>query len=484
VILAVDVGSSAVKAGLFSDSGALAKTARAELRASTRRDPRGAPLAHEVDPSAWIEAIASIAPALLGEARHVEWVVVSGNGPTLLPADAEGRPLHDALTWMDRRASEEAEDASAAAGAFIDPSFALPKALWFKRQRPAIYERTAAFLSCPEYVVRVLTGESTTIVPAGYERHYGDASLRADLGLDPSKFPPLARPGATIGRVVAAGEAATGIPAGARVVAAGPDFLAALVGTATVAPGRACDRAGTSEGVNLCASRATDDARLLSVPHIVPPYTNLSAYVSTSGAAVDWWRAAAGCRDVDYDAFFAEAGRAAAGASRVVFLPYLAGERAPIWDAAARGAFIGLSLGHGRAEMSRAVIESIAFAMRDIIEVMEEVGAPVAELRATGKPTQSELWNRIKADITGRPISLPECGEPELMGDACFGLAAAGRYASLAEAAEDLVRMRATFEPDRSAKGLYDELFGVYREAYAALKPLFGRFSADDGARQ
>ena len=474
MILAIDIGTSAVKAGLFADSGELGRTGSARVPQGASRDP----LAHEIPPEAWIGALASVMPRLLAGSRRPDLVVVSGNGPTLLPVDAEGRPLHAALTWMDRRALEEAAVASAAVGTYIDPSFTLPKALWFAKRRPEVYERAAAFLSCPEYIVRVLAGESTTILPEGYERHFGDPAIFARLGLDPAKFPPPVRPGALVGSVTAAGEDATGVPAGAHVVAAGPDFLAALIGTATVAPGRACDRAGTSEGVNLCAARPVDEPSLLCVPHIVPPYSNVSGTVSTSGAALEWWRRASGSEAAPYGDFIAEAGAAAKGASRLLFLPYLSGERAPIWDADARGAFLGLALGHGRAEMTRAVLESTAFAMRDIIEVMEAAGAPVAELRATGKPSRNPVWNRLKADVTGRPISVPECGEPELLGDACFAMAAAGRYSSLAEASEDLVRMGSAVEPDPASRGLYDELFGLYRQAYEALKPLFGRLSA------
>ena len=293
--------------------------------------------------------------------------------------------------------------------------------------------------------------------------------------LDAAKFPPFARPGVFAGPVTAQGEAAAGIPRGAKVVVSGPDFLASLVGTATTRPGRACDRAGTSEGINLCALVGVADRRLLSVPHVIEPYFNVSGTISSSGKAVDWFKRASGRGGEGYEDFFEDICQSSPGASKLVFLPYLSGERAPIWDTSARGVFLGITLAHGRKEMSRAVVESTAFAMRDIIEVMEASDARVSELRVTGSPGKSPVWNQIKADITGRPIALPRFEDAELVGDLCFALAALGRFANAAEAAEGLVKIARVYEPDLTTKSLYDELFAVYRESYAALKSVFKR---------
>jgi xylulokinase len=245
-----------------------------------------------------------------------------------------------------------------------------------------------------------------------------------------------------------------------------------LLGTATTRPGRVCDRAGTSEGVNLCAREPLGDPRLIDLPHIVEPLCNVSGIISTSGRAVEWFKELGGS-GVDYEGFLEEARQAASGSDRLLFLPYLCGERAPIWDSSARGVFLGLSLGHGRREMARAVLEGTAFAMRDVIEVMESRGAAVTELRITGTPARSAVWNQIKADITGKPLSVPEVEEAELMGGACLGLRALGRFSRLDEAAESLVRLKKTYAPDPEAAGLYGKMFEIYRGAYAALKSVF-----------
>ena len=486
MILAIDVGSSSVKGALFSESGAC--LGKAAVPVATRSSGDG--VQSEVEAEDWLAALRDIAGELLsgsrpgrrdgarGGSRGLEAVAISGNGPTFLPVDTRGRPLHLALTWADRRAVAEADAAGAAAGIRLDPSFTLPKALWFMRRAPEIYEATASFLSCPEYLCRVLSGQAVTVVPEGYERHYGDARTFSALGLEGSKFPPAARPGLVLGETTAEGEARTGVPRGAQVVAVGPDYLASLVGSATTRPGRACDRSGSSDGINLCALEGTDDPRLVSVPHIVPPYANISGMISSTGAAADWFRRAAHIEGESYEDFFREVRGAAAGALGLVFLPYLSGERSPIWDASARGAFVGLTLAHGRPEMARAVVESSAYAMRDVIEVMEGCGAEVRELRVTGRPGRSDDWNQIKADVTGRPLERLAFEDAELLGDLCFALAALGRAEDPASAAEGLVGFDRIFEPDASMKPTYDELFAAYREAYAALKPIFPKLGS------
>lgn len=474
MMLSLDIGTTRVKGGLFTPRGECLATSSVELPHLGDPDP----LSSTVDAQDWIGAVRTIVDILLAGRIKPDCVVLSGNGPTLVPVDGGDRPLHPALTWMDRRVGLEAEEASAVAGRRIDPSFYLPKALWFFHHHPGIYEKTVSFYACPEYLIRLMSGASVTVFPApGYEALYWQEDWIHKLGMDPVKFPPFVAPGTVVGATGGPGAALLSLPEGIPVVAGGPDFLAALAGTATTRPGRACDRAGTSEGINLCSASPVDDGRLLCMPHIVRPWTNISGSVSTSGKALEWFRCTAYEAKADYEELFRDARSVEPGSKGLLFLPYLAGERAPLWDASARGAFVGLTLAHGRPEMLRAVIEATALAVRDILAVMDEAGAGVEELRVTGKPGTSEVWNRIKADVTGLPLRIPRFGESELLGGACMGYAALGRYGSLAEAAEDLVALGPPIEPDLGLKARYDELFGIYRETYRALKPIFPRLA-------
>ncbi|MDR0760394.1 MAG: hypothetical protein LBF74_09865 [Treponema sp.] len=484
MLLVIDIGTSTFKAGVARYDGSGGRFVSLPLG-----DGRKALL--RADPLQWLRAFEDAAARLGAPSRAaVEGIVVSGNGPTLTPVTGTpallggnlSLPAAPARLWLDRRAEEEARIVSRVMGSFVDPSFFLPKALAVKNREIEIYEKTRWFLSAPEYLACALTGEARTVIPSqGFETWYWNDSALAALGLDKEKFPPLVTPGAFIGLVTPAAAARFGFKANVKVIAGGPDFFAAILGTGSVSPGRACDRSGTSEGINLCSARRIDDRRLMCYGHPVKPYWNLSGIVSTTGEALAWGRELLGMAGLPYAAFFGLAESASAGAGGLIFLPYLAGERAPIWDPHARGVFFGLNLGTGRGETARAIAEGICFAIRDVIAVMEEAGAPVEELRVTGKPGESAFLNQLKADVTGRPVLVPrlraaETALPpaELLGLIALGAAALGAYKSAEEAVRDLVGVAETFVPQEAAKPVYDDAFGIYRETYRALKPLFG----------
>jgi xylulokinase len=203
----------------------------------------------------------------------------------------------------------------------------------------------------------------------------------------------------------------------------------------------------------------------------------VSGVISTSGKALEWFKNATGRAASDYEGLFGDIEGLPPGANRLLFLPYLAGERAPIWDPQARGAFIGLTLNHGRRDMTRAVVESVAYAIRDVVEVMEETGVSVCDLRITGSPSRSPLWNQIKADVTGRRILVPAQRDSDLAGDACLALFGLGEFGSVAAASEAIVSIGSAYEPDAARGRVYDEMFGLYRESYTGLREVFKKLS-------
>jgi sugar (pentulose or hexulose) kinase len=222
MILAVDIGTSVLKAALFERDGLAASRSECPLTLVPDTDP----VRHEVDAREWIRGMRRVTDRLgLHDGARVEAVVVSGNSPTLVPAAADGSPLANAITWMDRRSTEEARWIAKERGCPTDASFFLPKALWLLRNRPEIYERSRWFFSCPEYVVFMLTGIAATFLPTPqYTRSImWDAEAVRRAGMDPRKFPPFIASGAPVGKVIAAGTEATGVPAGAPVFAGAPD---------------------------------------------------------------------------------------------------------------------------------------------------------------------------------------------------------------------------------------------------------------------
>ncbi len=470
MILAIDIGTSVCKGALFLTDGTLVKRHEVPLSIISTPDP----LRHEADPREWISAVRTIIASFGPEAFSVEGIAVSGNGPTLLPVDDSGEPLHNALTWMDRRSIEEATRIGSFMGAFVDPSFYLPKALWFFNNRREMYDSTRSFISCPEFLILAMTGESAMVFPStGYEAViWSPEGIRA-MGLDPDKFPKSVRPGDMVGRIGEKAASLFGLKEGVPVFAGGPDFVMSLLGTGTVHPGRACDRSGTSEGINLCSPVRVSDRRLLCQGHVISGRFHISGIISTSGKSLAWLKAVSGRENLPYDAITEEAGKSQPGAGGLLFLPYLSGERAPIWDPRARGAFIGLTLSHGFGDMARAVMEAVGFAILDVIRTMEENGLAIDELRITGSQAKSPLWNQIKADITGRRILVPALKDSELAGDLAVALKGMGIHRTLEDASDAVAVIEKIYEPDRGNGKRYERLFELYRESYFRLKDVF-----------
>ncbi len=479
-ILTFDIGSTIVKGGLFSSGGELLKScsARVEMQGTYSS------VFQEIDPLLWVNAVEEILKSLLsttGRAGRnlLEAVVVSGNGPTLTVIDKSGKPLIPAMTWLDRRALTESEHIKGKTGVWIDPSFYLPKILWLRKHRRSIYEKADYFLSPAEYINYLLTGEPFMVIPGeGLENLIWTGELVEKLELAKDKFPPTVDIGAEVGFTAAAAETKFGIPRGVPVFAGGPDFAMAILGSGAVEPGSGCDRAGTSEGINICSSSPVQNSRLMCYRHVITPYWNVTGIISTTGKAVEWFQREF-LPEISFDQLYSYAAGAEKGSGKLMFLPYLAGERAPLWDMHARGTFLGLSLHHGRKEMARAVLESTGFAIRDVLETMANSGVHTDELRIAGSAGRIEVWNQIKADITGKRVFVPEVSLSELTGGLCTALFGLGRFGSLKDASQKIVSIAKVFEPGND-RNIYDDLFNLYREGYRSLKELYGRLALID----
>jgi xylulokinase len=473
MILVFDIGTTVLKGALLSEEGDFISLSFRTLR-MIQTTKNGY---HEADPLLWKSSFREIVTELLaksGAGSSIRAVAISGNGPTLVPVAEDGEFLNPVMTWMDRRGTAESAKISEYQDFYLDPTFYLPKALWLANNKPDIYKKTRHFLSCPESITYWLTGEAVTTLPGEhFQKFYWNSELLGKLGLDSSKFPGYVKPGSIVGKITRPGSKETGLPEGLPVVASGPDFIVSLLGTATVYPGRACDRAGTSEGINLCTESFITDPRIMCYEHVIEPLFNLSGIISTSGKAQDWIIDVFGCSGLGIEEFLEEIKGVPPGSDKLLFLPYLTGERAPLWDPAARGAFIGLGLSHGRKEMTRAVLESTGFAIRDVIEVMSENNSKIFELRITGGPSKSDIWNQLKADITCKNILVPESNESELLGDLALALHALGDSNDLAATADRLVRIKTVFEPRNENRRIYNEMFEMYRESYKGLKSTF-----------
>jgi xylulokinase len=476
MILAYDIGTTFLKAAVVSIGGRVLASAQVPVRMVETQDPNR----RECDPNTWLTGMAVVTAQLgLREKGRIRGVVVSANGPTLVAVDEEGVALDFAMTWMDRRADEEADLVAEFTDTPLDASFYLPKALWIMRHKPDIYERTRWFLPCAEYVCHVLTGNAVRIIPTPLFRDFfWNESAVPHLHMDPEKLPPFVDIGDLIGTVSSEAEETLGVPAGLPVIAGGPDFVMSIIGTAATQPGRACDRAGTSEGINLCWHAPVHDRRLLCFPHVVSGAFNVSGMISSAGAALDWASRSLGDGRDGLESLLKQAAAAPAGAGRLLFLPFLTPERFGVWDSRLRGGWLGLTLNHGKREMMRAVVESSGYAVRSILNVMGELGCRAADLRVTGGMARLPLWCQARADITGTKVLLPEQEESDLVGNACVGFYGLEDFQSPADAAENLVRFQKVYLPNPRNKEIYDEMFEIFVHACAELGGTFKRLAA------
>jgi sugar (pentulose or hexulose) kinase len=248
------------------------------------------------------------------------------------------------------------------------------------------------------------------------------------------------------------------------------DGVGSIVGAAGSVVGRATDPGGAAGGLAVCWDRRLVAPGVDCWPGLVPDTFIIGGAFVAGGRSVEWW---AGATESDLLRTLALAERAPAGAGGLLFLPFLAGERAPLWDASARGAFLGLTFEHESRHLARAVVESTGYELRLLAEAVVRAGARIDELRVCGGQARSRLWNQIKADVIGLPASVPRLPEVALMGDAICAALGAGLYPDLATASDAMVQVAEVLDPQPVTRGVYDELFSVYVAAYPALKPFF-----------
>ncbi len=449
-VLCLDFGTSSIKGGLIDASGRLEVWERESLLADPAAD-----LAHW-QPGVWTRGFKRIVERMkrsgLFTGAGLRAIVLSGNGPTVVPVDRRGLPLGEALLWVDTRAVRTVETSS----------FFLPKISWIKVNEPKVYDEAGAFLSFPEFMNLYLTGEQATITPSeGFKEFIWTEEQIGSAGLDPRKFPRFVRIGERVGSVGRNASSDLGLPEGLPVIAGGSDFLMSLLGTATVVPGRTCDRAGTSEGINHCIANPVRNERVRCLPHVIDGLYNAAGILSSTGRSFEWFRDISGQHGKDYREMMSEIVAVGHSRSTPRFFPSL--HTGEVWEFA-DAIFAELNPEHRAPEMGRAVVESIGFGVRNLIESLEKSGCSIGSLRACGGQARNEIWNQMKADITGKPIVVPEVVDAELVGDACAGLVGLGDFSSLTEASGALVRLRQTFEPNPDEHRRFTEEYLVYEE--------------------
>jgi sugar (pentulose or hexulose) kinase len=454
LVLGIDAGTSAIKTGVFTLDGRLLAL---ETAAYGLRSPELG--AMEQDGDEWWAALAATTRRAIarveGRGRLIG-VSIGGQAPTFIPADANMRPTHPAITWLDQRPNAEADRLYAQLGQSVPVWGSWPaQAAWFARARPEAQRRTRWYLGCPDYLAARLT-----LAPS-FCYSVSDAELQA-ANLDLTLVPPQLAPGQPIGTVHPRA-ADTGLPVGTPVVTGFVDGVLGVLGSGARQPGDACMNGGTS-GTFSTICRPPLGYTLLGLRILG------GGAVNTSGKALDWFVHQIAPRGAEFDDLLDEAASVSPGSNGLLFVPHLAGERSPVRDAHARAAWVGLTLNHDRPHLLRAVLEGVAFSFRALQATLESEGAEVRDVRSVGGQARSHLWNQIKADVLGHAVLVPEVLEAAVTGTAILAARGAGAFASDEEAAANMVRIAESLEPDPARTALYAELFDTYCGLYPALR--------------
>ncbi len=468
-LVGIDLGTTKAKIGLFDQEGRLLRLTYGSYPLHTDDGPGSA----EQDPADWwrviCQSLQEVSQGMTG--AEIEAICICGQGPTLVMTDADGQPLANAVTWMDGRASGQAELLSEKIGSPVSPFSYLPKAMWIKAHHPDAYEQAVWLLPSWDYVAFRMSGQAM-VSSHGTQRSFPPDQMEA-AGLDPKLAAPSVPIGAPIGGLTEAASRETGLPTGAPVVAGVSDGMGSFIGSGLIELGRAVDTGGTSGGLGLCWHEPLDAPGLLSGPGILEGQYVVGGAMSGLGKALDWYLETFEGPAVSHDQLVGSAANVPAGAEGLIFLPYLAGERSPIFDPRARGAFIGLSLQHNRNHLARAVLEAEAYAVRQIAEALLAAGGEISEVRVSGGQAQSDVLSQIKADVLGLQISVPRVTECALMGAAVLAGVGAGLFPDIASSAEKMVQIKKAMQPDPDLRERYTQMYDVYRELYPSLKESF-----------
>ena len=489
LVVGVDVSTTATKAVLQDAEG----TVRAVgMSAYSYETPH--PLWSEQDPALWWEAtriaVRGALEAADTDAEAVEAVGLTGQMHGLVALDDRDEVLRPAILWNDQRNGAECDAIRGIVGRrrLIEitgndalPGFTAPKLLWLRRHEPDVWASIAHVLLPKDFVRLRLTGEhaldradgSGTILFDLAARDWSPEILDA-LAIEPRWLPPTFEGPMVTGTITEGAASATGLRAGIPVVAGGGDQAAAAVGVGSVVPGVSSLSLGTS-GVLFTTTEGPaieSEGRLHAFCHAVPDRWHLMGVMLSAAGSLRWYRDAL-APGVAFEELVEEAAEVPPGSDGLLFLPYLTGERTPYPDPLARGAFVGLTVHHGRAHLTRAVLEGVAFGMRDSLELMRAAGIqPPDQIRATGGGSRSALWRRILADVLGASIVTTPSAEGAAQGAATLAAVGAGWFDTIQDACRALVRIGETTPPSETG-GAYTNAYARYRELYPALAATF-----------
>jgi xylulokinase len=482
--LGLDVGTSGVKAILVQLNGDVSAVATAPLTLDTPQ-----PGWAEQDPEAWWEATCKAIRDVATQRpnAHIAAVGISGQMHSSVFLDRAGAVIRPALLWCDGRTTAECREIVMRAGGearlrewVSNPAlegFTLPKILWLRNHEPGAFARLTKVLLAKDFVRLRLTGSiatepsdaSGTLMFNPARTRWSQEMLDA-VGLPVSLLPDVGGSSEILGRVTEAAGALAGLAPGTPVVGGGADNACGAAGVGAITPGEAVSSWGTSGTILAPTAEPRVDPKLRAHTfcHVAPELWYLMGVVLSAGGAFSWYRDQCAREQAEVerrdDRLVEEAAAVSPGADGVTFLPYLQGERTPHRDASLRAAFLGLSLAHSRAHMTRAVLEGVCFALRDSLEILKELGLAPAYLLLTGGGAKSAFIRQLQADVFGLPVTTVNREEGGAYGAALLAAVGAGAFPDLKTGVQRTLTRGSLTRPHPETHGAYEPAYKRFAE--------------------
>ena len=496
-LIGLDAGTTSIKGLLINADGSHETFVQKEYSLDYREGD-----IVELDPEIYWETTLHIINQLLAQngisPEKIRAISFSSQGETLIALDINGKPLRKAIVWLDNRSDKEAKTIEEffsretllekTGQAEILPLWPATRILWMREKEPEIFRKVDKFLLVEDYLIYKLTGEyhseeslvSSTLCYDIVKRQWWEKMLDF-LHITPQHLPEVLPSGTPAGRIHEDAARATGLSPGTMVVTGGYDHAAGAIGSGNIAEGIVSETTGTAMAMCVTLDKPVFDLKL-NLPcqlHAVPGKYFLQPYGQTAGMVLKWFRdeffsheneTAAKSNGNTYDLMTALAEKVPAGSEGLIMLPHLMGAGSPEFDIQVKGVFAGITPQMGRGHFVRAIMESVACMINRNIDSLKKYGIKPAEIRALGGGAESDLWNRIKADMTGIPFVTLKSAETPCLGAAILAGVGCDLFEGIEEGCNQLVKIKKKYVPDSSDQAIYHKVFERYVKLYDQLK--------------
>lgn len=504
LILGIDVGTTSLKVSVFDHTGTQKDSALVEYSLLTAQTNFV-----EVPCSVYMESIQKCMKLIAAQGKiqtnDITVIGFSVQGETLCLLDKDCEPLMNAIVWMDNRAGVQAEKMRAHFGddlcyqvtgqVSFEACWPAAKLMWIRDEMPEIFAAAQHVLLLEDYIIYQLTGkfvaEGSLLTSTEYwdirTKNYWHEMLDY-IGIDESKLPEIHESGEIVGTILPEMAAMLGVSPSAQISTGCLDQVAGAIGVGNIKPGIFSENIGAALAICVPTAKLTyDPNRQMPVHYFGIPDTYMMHTFTTGGMCLRWFRDVFCQQEIDiqnltgidaYELLDREAMRAPAGSDGLITLPHLQGSMAPDVNLNAKGVFFGATLQHKKAHFVRSIMESLGYLICRNLEAIKAMGLDIKQIRTMGGGSKSDVWNQIKADITGKTL----CVTYSSQNTACLGAAiiagkAAGIFPSIESAVDSMVSIRKQYDPNPSFRSIYDKLFAEYKKVFNALYPVFNKES-------